>query len=104
MRAFGWSESVDVLAFPSLIEALRRAFRSGDIVAPAGRRDEIAVPNGMPGTLSLAPAWQVGDKLGVRVLCWFPGLAADGENVGEGAYVLFEARAGKALARPIHPK
>jgi alanine dehydrogenase len=96
MRVFGWSEAVDALEFPSLIEALRQAFRSVDTMAPQPARYAIPTPHGASAALQLSPAWRIGDKFGVMITSAFD--ATSGETVAEGAYVLFEARTGKPLA------
>ncbi|HYL32656.1 MAG TPA: ornithine cyclodeaminase family protein [Stellaceae bacterium] len=96
MRAFGWSEAVDVLEFPSLIEALRQAFRSADTIAPQPTRHTIPTPHGASAALQLNPAWRIGDKFGVKITAAFD--ATGSEPVAEGAYVLFEAHTGKPLA------
>ncbi|MBU6505967.1 MAG: ornithine cyclodeaminase family protein [Alphaproteobacteria bacterium] len=98
MRVFGWSEAVDVLEFPSLIEALRQAFRSADTSAPSPHQHTIPAPQGASGTLQLSPAWRIGDKLGVKITTTVAAEAPGSEPTSDGAYVLLDARSGKPLA------
>lgn len=93
MRVFGWSEAVDALEFPSLIEALRQAFRSADTAAPPPHRHTIAAPPDLFGTIQISPAWRIGDRFGVKITSAF-----DATSGGEGAYVLMDARSGKPQA------
>lgn len=96
MRVFGWSEAVDALEFPSLIEALRQAFRSADTIAPPPHRHAISAPPDLSGALQISPAWRIGDRIGVKITAAFD--ATSGGPGGEGAYVLLDARTGKPLA------
>jgi alanine dehydrogenase len=98
MRILGPSEVVAALEFPALIEALRQAFRSGDIIAPLRHHHTIPVPGARDGTLLVMPAWQAGRYLGIKVVTVFPDNAASGNPALMGQYLLLDATSGKPLA------
>ena len=52
--------------------ALERALKA-DIHAPVRVNHRIDVPGLPPGSLLLMPAWQVGDKIGVKLVTVMPG-------------------------------
>lgn len=98
MRVFGWSEAVETLEFPSLIEALRQAFRSADTAAPPSHRHTISTLPNLSGTLQISPAWRIGDRLGVKITAAFDATNGSRGPGGDGAYVLMDAHTGKPLA------
>jgi ornithine cyclodeaminase len=97
MRILGYSEVVAALDFPALVEALRQIFRAG-AEAPPRQAHAIPVSGGNEASLLLAPAWQAGRHIGVRVATIFPDNAARGEPSLMGAYLLLDGQTGKALA------
>jgi len=98
MRVLGPDAVGAALDFPPLIEALRTAFRSGDMVSPARHRHRVAVPGRRDGSLLIMPAWQSGRHLGVKLLTIFPDNDAEAKPAMMGQYLLFDARNGKPLA------
>ena len=98
MRVVAAGEIDRALAFPALIEALARAFRS-DAVTPVRHHHEVARAGG-DGTLLLMPAWSgtAGGFLGVKVVTVFPGNAARGLASVLGTYLLMDGDTGRPLA------
>ena len=82
------------LDWPTTIAALERALQA-DIHAPVRVNHRIDVP-GMPsGSLLLMPAWQVGDKIGVKIVTVLPGKESRSVSA---IYVLFDGSTGVPLA------
>lgn len=82
------------LDWPTIIAALERALQA-DIHAPVRVNHRIDVP-GMPsGSLLLMPAWQAGDKIGVKIVTVMPG---KGSQSVSAIYVLFDGVTGVPLA------
>jgi ornithine cyclodeaminase/alanine dehydrogenase-like protein (mu-crystallin family) len=82
------------LDWPTVIGAIERAL-TADIHAPVRVNHRIDVP-GMPsGSLLLMPAWQVGDKIGVKLVTVMPG---KGSRSVSAVYVLFDGSTGVPLA------
>jgi len=98
MRVLGYSETVAVLDFPPLVEALRQAFRKGGIDAPAADLYTIPVTPGHEGSLIVLPAWQPGKKFGVRLTMVFPGTVMPQRPTRHGSYLLCDGRTGEQLA------
>jgi alanine dehydrogenase len=87
-----------LLDTPSLVAALRAAFREG-CELPARHRHVIAgAEGGAAGTLLLMPAWQAGGHLGVKIVTVFPDNAARSLPVVLGSYLLLDASTGAPLA------
>jgi ornithine cyclodeaminase len=97
MRVIGAAEVEGALGLDLLVERLREAFRS-TTAAPAPHRHTIPTFGDHPGLLTLAPAWQDGQHLGLAVLTDYPDNAAVGLPEAMGAYFLLDARTGKPLA------
>lgn len=85
------------LPWARMMSALEAALRDG-VEAPLRGSHVIDVPESIPGTLLTMPAWRRGAYLGVKLVTVFPGNAARGERTVAAAYVLFDARDGRALA------
>jgi alanine dehydrogenase len=99
MRIIGPSEVVAALDFTGLIEALRQMFRSGGCEAPLRHHHTIATPGGGPdATLLLMPAWQAGQRIGIKLVTVFPGNAASGLPSVMGAYLLLDGKTGNPVA------
>jgi alanine dehydrogenase len=99
MRIIGPSEVVAALDFTGLIEALRQMFRSGDCEAPLRHHHTIAAPSGGPdSTLLLMPAWQAGQRIGVKLVTVSPGNAELGMPSVMGAYLLLDGKTGEPKA------
>ena len=82
------------LDWPTVIAAIERAL-TGNIEAPVRVNHRIDVP-GMPsGSLLLMPAWQVGGKLGVKIVTVMPGKESRSVSA---VYVLFDGTTGRPLA------
>ncbi|HSM39809.1 MAG TPA: ornithine cyclodeaminase family protein [Afifellaceae bacterium] len=105
MRIVPASDIADALDFPSLIESLRAAFRSG-VVSPPGHRLRIPLPDQTDADLHFAPAWSDFARqghsergyVGVGIACVFPGNAERDRAAGSGAYLLMSGRTGEPLA------
>jgi len=93
MRVVSADEVHTTLDFPSLIEALAAAFKSGAEV-PLRHHHTIAVPGAPDATLLLMPAWQSGAALGIKVVTVFPGNAAKSLPAVMGQYLLLDANTG----------
>jgi ornithine cyclodeaminase len=92
--------AVDVarlLDAPSLVSALREAFRTG-CVAPQRHHHTIGVPGEPDATLLLMPAWTEGGYLGVKVASVFPGNVGTGKPAVAATYLLSDATDGRILA------
>jgi ornithine cyclodeaminase/alanine dehydrogenase-like protein (mu-crystallin family) len=94
---FVTADQIDAaLDFPSLIEALNRAFL-GAYTAPARHHHAVPVAGEPDATQLLMPAWG-GDALGVKIVNVFPGNGARGLPAVQGVYVLQSGRNGETLA------
>jgi ornithine cyclodeaminase len=96
---FVTADEIDaVLTYPTLIAALRDAFR-GDIVTPTRHHHTLARPDG-DATLLLMPAWSArpGGYAGVKVVSVFPGNAARHTPSVTGTYLLLDGDTGAPLA------
>lgn len=98
MRVLGYSETVAALDFPPLVEALRQAFRKGDIETPSADLYTIPVPQEPAGSLIVLPAWQAGKHFGVKLTTVFPGNTARQKPARLGTYLLFDGKTGEAVA------
>ena len=98
MRFVSAAEIEDTLTFPTLIAALRDAFR-GDTVTPTRHHHTIARPDG-DATLLLMPAWSAGPGgyTGVKIVSVVPGNAARGLASVVGSYLLLDGDSGAPLA------
>jgi ornithine cyclodeaminase/alanine dehydrogenase-like protein (mu-crystallin family) len=98
MRVVAAAEIEQALDFPSLIEALRAAFRA-EIETPLRHGHTIARPDG-DATLLLMPAWtreQAGAFLGTKTVTVFPGNLAKGLGSVAGTYLLMSGDTGEPL-------
>src|SRR5262249_23907051 len=87
-----------LLDFPSLVAALRAAFRDGCELPPR-HHHVIAGAEGAPaGMLLLMPAWQVGTHLGGKIATVFPDNAAQSLPAVLASYLLLDAMTGAPLA------
>jgi ornithine cyclodeaminase len=90
-----------VLTYPTLVEALRAAFRA-DIAAPVRHHHTVPQP-GRDATLLLMPAWTEGGAasdrfLGCKIVTVFPDNAAAGQPSLHGRYLLMSGATGAPLA------
>jgi ornithine cyclodeaminase len=94
MRIFDAATIRARLPWPRMIAAITAALRA-DVQAPVRASHTITVP-GMPdATLLLMPAWQVGNRIGVKLVTVFPGKQP--RSVAA-VYVLFDGMTGDPLA------
>lgn len=77
-----------------MIAAIGEALRS-DVHAPVRASHTIEVPGAPAGSLLLMPAWQVGNRIGVKLVTVFP---AKQPRAVAAVYVLFDAMNGEPLA------
>lgn len=98
MRFVGAEEIAALLDYPSLVNALREAFRSA-IVAPVRHHHEIARP-GADAVVLLMPAWHAapGGYLGVKTVSVFPDNALRQKPSVMGTYLLMAGDTGEPLA------
>ncbi|MBX3550372.1 MAG: ornithine cyclodeaminase family protein [Xanthobacteraceae bacterium] len=94
------ADEIDALLdFPSLIEALRDAFRA-DIETPLRHHHAIAREEG-EAALLLMPAWtkeKAGSFLGTKIVTVYPGNLAKGVGSVAGTYLLMSGDTGEPLA------
>ena len=83
------------LSFPSLIEALRLAFGSGEAVTPLRHHHDFKnPPEDKDSTLLLMPSWIPGKDLGVKVVTVSPNNAKYQLPAIHGVYLLFDGHTG----------
>lgn len=84
----------DALSFPTLINALKEAFCS-EITVPLRHHHDMANPQASrETTLLLMPAWQAGEKAGVKMVTVAPDNAALGLPSIQGIYLLMDLQTG----------
>ncbi|MDE1556926.1 hypothetical protein PV794_16575, partial [Comamonas aquatica] len=86
------------LPFAALLPALEQMFTTGCEVP---LRHHHAIPGRSAdedGILLLMPAWQTGQRLGVKTVSIFPGNARQGLPGLHSVYILYDARTGQPLA------
>lgn len=84
--------------WPALIAALRAAFARNAITAPPRQTLTIDLPDGQTASLLLMPAWEAGKAIGVKVVTFFPGNAAQGKATINAGYLLFDGADGRMQA------
>ena len=82
------------LGWPAMIASLKAALRA-EVHAPVRAHHSIEVPGAPSATLLLMPAWQVGDRIGVKLVTVFPGNKSHSVSA---IYVLFDGTTGEPLA------
>lgn len=97
MRILSAEQVGHALDYPSLVETLRDAFRSG-VEAPPRHHHEVPSDVGSDGTLLLMPAWQRDRYLGVKVATVFPDNPAQGLPSVQANVLLNDGRTGTPLA------
>ncbi|WP_207482283.1 bifunctional Delta(1)-pyrroline-2-carboxylate/Delta(1)-piperideine-2-carboxylate reductase [Arenibaculum pallidiluteum] len=97
MRFVGAAEIERALDYPSLVDALREAFRAGCSLPPR-HHHEVEVPGGTPGTLLLMPAWRPGGAMGVKIVTVFPDNGTRGLPAVLGSYMLVDGVTGAPQA------
>lgn len=98
MQFFGPDALEAVLDFPSLIEALRKAFAEGVTMPPRQHYHIEASPPALGGDLLLMPAWQAEEVIGIKIVSVFPGNAGQDLPAVSGIYVLLNGKTGVPLA------
>jgi alanine dehydrogenase len=94
MRFFDAATIRARLDWPRMIAAITAALRA-DVHAPVRASHTIDVPGLPAGSLLLMPAWQVGNRIGVKLVTVFPGKQP--RSVAA-VYVLFDGMNGEPLA------
>jgi alanine dehydrogenase len=94
MRFFDAATIRARLDWPRMIAAITAALRA-DVHAPVRASHTIEVPGLPAGSLLLMPAWQVGNRIGVKLVTVFP--AKQPRSVAA-VYVLFDGMNGEPLA------
>lgn len=98
MQFFGPDELEAVLDFPSLIEALRKAFAANIIMPPRQHYHIAAASPASGGDLLLMPAWQAEEFIGVKIVSVFPDNAQQGLPAVSGTYFLLNGKTGVPVA------
>lgn len=94
MRFIDKEEITKALDYPSLIEALRKAFIA-DIKVPARHHHDFKNPKeGMDSTLLLMPAWEESEAVGVKIVTVSPNNAKYNLPAIQGLYLLMDAQKG----------
>lgn len=96
MKQFDVAETRAALDFPSLIEALRKAFAEGASV-PLRHTHQIE-SRGAVGTTLIMPAWNEEGYFGVKTINIFPGNGEKGLPGLHATYMLYDATTGVPLA------
>ena len=81
--------------FPSLIEALQKAFALGDITVPPRHHHALQADD---ATLLLMPAWKAGEWVGVKVVNVFPENGKQDLPAIQGSYLLHDGKTGALQA------
>lgn len=103
MIQIGPEQLKQLLDFPSLIEALKKAF-CADWIIPQRHHHDFANPKAnRESTLLLMPAWAAGDYLGVKTVIVAPNNHRYQLPSIQGIYTLFDADKGLPLAQMDAP-
>jgi ornithine cyclodeaminase len=88
------AETLDAkLDYPSLIEALRKAF-AADWTVPVRHHHGVPIPGEADQTLLLMPAWEGGRSVGIKIVTITPGNGARNLPAIQGIYLLLDGRTG----------
>ncbi|BAI70835.1 ornithine cyclodeaminase [Azospirillum sp. B510] len=93
MRTVSGAELRSVLHHRMLIERLRQSFRAG-VEAPPPLRQRVETYGASDAELTLAPAWQVNQAIGVRIDTVFPDNAGSDLPRTQGVYLLVDGKTG----------
>jgi alanine dehydrogenase len=96
MRTLSAEDVARALPYGRLVDALAAMFRVGCEVPL--RHHHTVRTDGPDATLLLMPAWQVGRRMGVKIVSVYPDNPAKGLPAVIGVYLLFDAATGKPLA------
>lgn len=99
MRVITADDLNRILTYPTLIEALREAFRS-DVTVPLRHHHPIAKQQGGAAMILLMPAWNSGEGsfLGCKIVTVFPDNAKLSRPSIYGSYMLMSGETGEPLA------
>ena len=98
MHIVNQADTEQHLPFPALLSALEQLFAQGCEV-PLRHIHAISGASAQDhGVLLLMPAWQPGERLGVKTVSIFPGNAQHGLPGLHSVYILYSARTGQPLA------
>lgn len=97
MRVISAAETQAALDFPSLVDALREAFRRGAEV-PVRHHHTLPKLSEPAATLLLMPAWQNERHIGVKIVTVTPGNGERGLPAVMGVYLLMDGQTGSPLA------
>lgn len=86
------------LGWPDLIGQLRDWYCGNAVQAPDRQVLSIAQPDGSEASLLIMPAWVPGESIGVKVVTFFPGNAANGCPTINAGYLLFNGETGQMQA------
>jgi ornithine cyclodeaminase len=97
MLIFNQQAVADALPYGTLVAALARAF-AGNTVTPARTTHTVPGSGGSDGTLLIMPAWQQGERLGIKIASVFPDNEKRGLASVQASYLLLDANTGVPLA------
>ncbi|AUQ60723.1 putative ornithine cyclodeaminase/mu-crystallin family protein (plasmid) [Phaeobacter inhibens] len=87
----------DLLTWPELIEAIRLQFKNGCEV-PERHHHTIKTPGQSDATMLLMPAWQPGNRIGIKLVNVFPDNTQKGLPSISADYLLYDGQTGQSLA------
>lgn len=93
------NQLIQLLQFPELINALDEAFQSSYTVPMRHHHDFPNPKAGIDSTLLLMPAWEDGNKLGVKIVTVSPNNGQYKLPAIQGIYMLFDVLTGTPLAQ-----
>ncbi|MGO1119905.1 ornithine cyclodeaminase family protein [Rhodovibrionaceae bacterium A322] len=97
MKMISAADVQKALDFPSLVEALREAFKS-DVEVPVRHHHTMERASEPDATLLLMPAWQGEAQVGIKMVTITPGNSDRSLPAVQGIYVLLDGKTGNPLA------
>ncbi|MDS9469007.1 ornithine cyclodeaminase family protein [Paracoccus sp. MBLB3053] len=88
----------DRLDWSLLIENLRQGFARATVEAPPRQVLSITQPDGTEASLLIMPAWEGGKAIGVKVVTFFPGNAAQGKATINAGFLMFDGADGRFVS------
>lgn len=98
MKIYDAETTRNALSFDALIDAIEAMFIEG-CEAPLRHMHQIEVPDEVPGTVLIMPAWQPGKFFGIKTVNIFAANAKRGLPGLFSTYVLYDATTGEPLAQ-----
>jgi ornithine cyclodeaminase/alanine dehydrogenase-like protein (mu-crystallin family) len=98
MKFYDAATTRKALSFDALIDAIQAMFIEG-CNAPLRHVHQVMVPDEVPGTVLIMPAWQPGKFLGIKIVNIFAANSKRGLPGLYSIYVLYDANTGEPLAQ-----